>query len=299
VKGNAPIVIAIGELLWDEFPDGARLGGAPANFAVHCASLGAQAHLVSRVGDDERGRQSRDDIGRLGVNIDSVQTDPSLPTGSVIIDMSGHVHTFTIVENVAWDAIKWRPECGKLARRADVIAFGSLAQRDKRSRDAIGRLLSFASPDCIKFFDINFRQHYHSSEVVRFSLQQCDILKLSDEEIPILRRYFQSEYKDDIYMRRLGEEYGIKIIILTLGAKGCRVFTSQEEFSACEKPVEVVNTVGSGDAFSAAFVVSYLAGHDLETCAKRANEVGGYVATRGSATPELPEDYRLASDQFA
>lgn len=281
------VIVAFGEVLWDEFPDGARLGGAPCNFAVCCAGLGAATALVSAVGHDDRGDEALRLIGQRGVDIERVQRS-DLPTGRVEVQLSEGHPSYTIVENVAWDRILWQPELAELAAEARVLCFGTLAQRTGTNRDTLARLAGLTPPDCVKVVDINFRQHFHNEAVVRRSLELATVLKLSDEEVPTLHGYLGGPADCNQFLAGLLETCGLETIVLTLGSQGCAVFAPGEQFEVPSVPVEVVNTVGAGDAFTATYLTQRLAGADRREAARKANQIGGYVATCDSATPELP-----------
>jgi fructokinase len=288
-----PHVVAVGEVLWDEFPDGARLGGAPANFAVHCAGMGARATLVSRVGQDDRGREALDLLRGRGLGVDFVQRDPERPTGRVRVTLQDGRPAYEIVEGVAWDAVQWEPRLLPLAQAADVVCFGTLAQRNEQSRETLRRFVAACGAACLRVLDINFRQNYHSDEVVRESLRLADVLKLSDEEVPILRGYLRGVGDDGAFLNGVRERFQVETVVLTLGAQGCRVLGPEGDLRVAATPRQVVNTVGAGDAFTAAFVLHRLAGRDAFTCADRANRAGGYVTTQDSGTPELPGEFRV------
>ncbi len=291
-----PRIVAFGEVLWDVFPDGARLGGAPANFAVHAASLGAEAVLVSRVGKDAEGTEALRGLEARGVNVDFVQEDAARSTGAVRVTLTEGEPAYEIVEGAAWDAVGWEDRMKALAQQADTICFGTLAQRCETSRSALQRFVAEASGECLKVLDLNFRQQYHSQEVVRGSLCTADLLKLSQDEVPILRDYVEGVEDDTVFLLDLLESFRIEWVVLTLGAQGCRVVGPEGDCQVPAEPQEVVNTVGAGDAFTAAFVLNLLAGEDVRTCAERANRAGGYVTTQDSATPDFPEAFRVFSN---
>ena len=287
-----PLIVAIGEVLWDEFPDGVRLGGAPANFAVHCAALGGRMTLVSRVGADARGEETLVLLKGRGVDVTFVQKDGASPTGRVRVALREGIPSFEIVEGVAWDALAWEERLQGLAMAADVVCFGTLGQRSAMSRETVSRFLEETRPGCLKVLDINFRQHFHSEGVVRESLRLTDVLKLSDEEVPILRDHLGGPEDEEEFLSMVRDRFGIETVVLTLGAKGCRVIGPEGDFESPTTPHNVVNTVGAGDAFTAAYILHRLAGHDARTCACEANRVGGYVTTQNSGTPALPGEFR-------
>jgi fructokinase len=286
-------VVSIGELLFDIFPDGERLGGAPSNFAYHIAAQGGDVHLISAVGEDDRGASAQNYLKRAGVDVSGVRSTPEKQTGivSVSLDQNGQP-AYDIVEDVAWDRIGVSPASESIARDAAAICWGTLGQRSCRSQSAHRQLFDFAPENCLCVCDINFRQNYHTAEVVTESLEEADLLKLNDEEIPVLRAYVGGTEDPREFLRELRHRYNIPTIVLTLGARGCRVSADNVDFSEPGIPVDVVNTVGSGDAFTAGFVLQMLEGADLKTCAQHANRVGSYVATQDSGMPDIPDHLR-------
>ena len=180
-------VVGLGELLWDLLSSGKQLGGAPANFAYISSLFGNRGVVASRVGSDALGDNALDQLATLGLEDGCVQRDPSHATGTVgvEIDQLGQP-TFTIFENVAWDHLEWTPDWQKLAAEADIICFGSLAQRSEESRDAILQFLKATREDALRIFDVNLRQHYFSGEVLAGSLALADVAKLNDAELPVV-----------------------------------------------------------------------------------------------------------------
>ena len=293
MQGEPPVVVALGAVLWDVFIDGARLGGAPANFAVHAAALGAQSALVSCVGDDAMGRDALEILRGRGVATEAVQVHAHRPTGRVIVTLEDGQPAYEIVEDVAWDALTWQSELARLARVARVICFGTLDQRDPQSRRAIVNFLDAASPACLRVLDINFRQHFHTEEVVLSSLARADVLKLNDEEVPLLRDYVGGVADVDAFLIELRMRFDLQCVVLTLGADGCRVISHAGICHAVGEKQRVVNTVGAGDAFTAAFALHLLNGATIQTCAEQANAIGGFVTTQDSGMPALPERFRV------
>lgn len=293
MRGDPPLVVALGAVLWDVFPDGARLGGAPANFAVHAAALGARSALVSCVGNDEMGRNALDILRARGVVTDAVQVHPHRPTGSVSVTLTDGQPDYEIVEDVAWDAMTWHSELARLARSARALCFGTLDQRDPQSRRAIVKFLDAASPACLRVLDLNFRQHFHAEEVVLSSLARADVLKLNGGEVPVLRDYVGGVADVDDFLTELRARFDLQCVVLTLGADGCRVIGDAGICQAVGKKRRVVNTVGAGDAFTAAFALHLLNGATIRTCAEQANAVGGFVTTQDSGMPMLPKRFRV------
>ena len=278
------VIVGIGEILWDMLPSGKALGGAPANFAYHATRLGEEGWAVSAIGPDALGREIMDIVTEKRLkNVISV-TDK--PTGTVQVELDARgVPTYTIMEGVAWDHIPFTPEMEALAQRADAVCFGSLVQR-MASRESVLRFLRATRPEALKVFDINLRQHYYSPEVLEESLKIADILKINDEEIRIVADMFGLGGDDTAVSRALIDRYGLRLVILTKGAEGSEVITADDTLPQPAGEAEVVDTVGAGDSFTAAFVVAYLRGDSLADAQRLASDTAAYVCSRKGAMPE-------------
>lgn len=283
MNAQKKVIVGIGEILWDMLPTGKALGGAPANFAYHAKRLGEDGWAVSAIGNDALGREIMEIVMEKGLrNLISVI---SRPTGTVQVSLDAKgVPSYTIMEDVAWDNIPFTPQMAALASRADAVCFGSLVQRGN-SRDSVLRFLRAMRPEALRVFDINLRQHYYSKEVIDESLQLSDILKINDEEIRIVAELFGLRGDDTAACRALIERYGLKLVILTRGADGSEVITADEAIPQAVGQVEVVDTVGAGDSFTAAFVVAYLRGDSLADAQRLANETAAYVCSCKGAMP--------------
>lgn len=283
MNAQKKVIVGIGEILWDMLPTGKALGGAPANFAYHAKRLGEDGWAVSAIGNDALGREIMEIVMEKGLrNLISVT---SRPTGTVQVSLDAKgVPSYTIMEDVAWDNISFTPQMAALASRADAVCFGSLVQRGN-SRDAVLRFLRAMRPGALRVFDINLRQHYYSKEVIEASLELSDILKINDEEIRIVANLFNLTGDDTAACRALIERYGLKLVILTRGADGSEVITADEAIPQAVGQVEVVDTVGAGDSFTAAFVVAYLRGDSLADAQRLANETAAYVCSCKGAMP--------------
>ena len=278
------VIVGIGEILWDMLPSGNALGGAPANFAYHAGRLGAEGWAVSAVGEDALGREILDLVASKGLHSLIAVTDKPTGTVQVSLDERG-VPTYNIMEDVAWDNIPFTADMEALAKRADAVCFGSLVQR-MGSRESVLRFVRSMRPDALKVFDINLRQLYYSKEVIKESLKLADILKINDEEIGIVAGMFGLAGDDRDSCRALIEAFGLRLVILTRGAEGSEVITTDEVIPQGVGDVEVVDTVGAGDSFTAAFVVAYLRGDSLAEAQRLATETASYVCSRKGAMPD-------------
>lgn len=287
-------VVGMGEALWDVLPEGKKIGGAPANFAYHVSQFGLNSCVVSAVGDDKLGMEILDNFREKKLNC-MIETVP-YPTGTVQVELdTAGVPCYDIKEGVAWDNIPYTSALEGLARQTRSVCFGSLAQRSVVSRETINRFLS-AMPDgegqC-KIFDVNLRQGFYTKEILCNSMRQCNILKINDEELVTISRMFGYpgiDLQDKCWI--LLAKYNLKMLILTCGVNGSYVFTPGE-ISFVETPkVEVADTVGAGDSFTATFVASILKGKTVSEAHKLAVEVSAYVCTQNGAMPELPDYLR-------
>lgn len=282
------VVIGLGEVLWDLLPGGKQLGGAPANFAYHAHALGAEAWPITRVGDDELGREILERLRELGLPTACVQVDATAPTGTVSVEMkAGGGHRFTIHEDVAWDRIEANAAALALAASADALCFGTLAQRCLASREAVQAIASATPPGALRIFDINLRQHFYSRDLVERSLEIANVLKLNDEELPVVARMFGLGGEVAEQLAALASAYSLEMVALTRGAEGSVLYADGRFSEFRGTPVAVVDTIGAGDAFTAAMALGRLDGLELDEVNQRANEVASFVCTRAGATPDL------------
>jgi len=286
---DAFTIVGIGELLWDVFPDGKRLGGAPLNFSYHCHQLGATAYPVSAVGSDELGSEIRAVLVEKGVPDQFVATDESHPTGTVQVTLENGKPHYEICEGVAWDYVPMSDGLAALAQRADAVCYGSLAQRGDVSRATIHAFLAGMRPDSLKVFDINLRQTFFSEAIIRASLLHGNILKLSDEELPVLAGIFKLAGTVPEQLDALREMFDLQLIAYTRGPGGSLLYTGDatDDHPGCS--CEAVNTVGAGDSFTAALCMGLLRRQSLAQANEHANRVAAYVCTCDGATPELPD----------
>jgi len=279
------IVTGIGELLWDMLPQGKQIGGAPFNFAYHACHTGCEAHVVSALGDDDSGREILKSIASLNLDDKYIQTN-SHPTGRVDVKLNEQGHPdYTIIEDVAWDHIAWDNGLAGLAPVTDAVCFGSLAQRNSTSRKTILNFLEAVSGNCLKVFDINLRQNFYNPEILLESLKHANILKLNEDELPVVAALFSLEGNIENQLIKLSERFGLEYIAYTMGSKGS-LLIGKGESSFFEAPeVEIVDTVGAGDSFTAVLISGILNGIPLTEIHKKATEIAAFVCTRAGATP--------------
>ena len=285
-----PTIVGIGEVLWDVLPAGKQLGGAPANFAYHAKALGADGVVVSRVGDDDLGREALRRLSQLGLDARHVGTDPDHPTGRVDVRLDARgVPSYVIHEDVAWDFLRATPDVIGLAGRADAVCYGTLAQRSPASREAIRTFVESTRPGCLRVLDGNLRQSYFDGQTVHGLLAASDVLKLNDEELPVVTRLLNVPGDGAEAIHALLRAYDLRLIALTRGPRGSALY-ARDRTSDCpgEPPAEIADTVGAGDAFTAALVLGLLRGDDLDKINWTANRLASYVCSQHGATPPSP-----------
>ena len=282
-------VVGLGELIWDLFPEGRRLGGAPTNFAYVAGLLGGRSCVASRVGRDELGREAVERLERAGVSTDYIQTDDGHPTGTVGVSVDARGEAlFKVNPNSAWDYLEWSDDWRGLAARADAVCFGTLGQRHPQARATILRFLSQMRPGALRVFDVNLRHSFFDAEMLAASLRLASVVKLSAEELPRIRALLRVEALGDevASARDLVRAFGLELVAVTRGARGSLLVTEDETDEHPGLRVRVVDTVGAGDAFAAALVHKRLRGTSLTETNEAANRVGAWVASRAGATPE-------------
>ena len=290
-----PTVVGLGEALFDVFPSGPRLGGAPLNVAAHADRLlksrGGRGVVVSRVGEDDLGRRLRGDLADRGLGDAYVQADPEHPTGRVDVELDGAGgHAFHVASGSAWDFLEWTDPLEELAASCDAVAFGSLAQRAEASAATIRRFVG-AATSAVRLFDVNLRssdgRDFYDAEVLTAGCELATLVKLNDEELDTVCSL--TGVADAAGLR---ERFGLDAVILTLGPEGTAALTADGELRGEPgefDPEEGADTVGAGDACSAGLLASLVAGHPMEHALTVANAMGAFVAGQAGATPELPE----------
>ena len=286
-------IVGIGEVLWDLLPDGPQLGGAPANFAYHAQVLGANASVITRVGNDLSGGKVRHRFREMRLSVAGIQQDDAAPTGTVSVSLtSGGIPAYVIHENVAWDYITASRDALDCVRAANVVCFGSLAQRHVVSRQSIQRLLSSASATAWRVFDVNLRQKFYDQEVIEQSLKLSNVLKLNDHELPVIAGMFSIDGDIRQQIQSLASRFALQVVALTCGATGSLLYRDGHWSQGAATVVNVRDTVGAGDAFTAALCLGLLRGLELEEINSAANRIAAYVCGCAGAMPELPEELR-------
>jgi fructokinase len=292
-----PTVIGLGELLWDVFPDSRRPGGAPANVAFHAGQLGLEGLVASRVGDDDDGRGLLEFLREKGLSTRLVQTDVQHPTGRVTVTLSAGQPSYVIHENVAWDCLQPEAALLEAVAAAGAVCFGTLAQRSPVSRETIHRGLAAAGATTLVVYDVNLRQRWYEREWIERSLRACDVVKLNHEELAVLSNLLGTGRRAEEFVATLCERYGVQTVCITRGAEGCILADAKEWHDVPGVPVAVVDTVGAGDAFTAALIVGLLNGDPPARIARFANRVGGLIASRAGAMPEWKGEVRRVKSE--
>ena len=305
LRGARPfVVVGVGELLWDVFPDGRReLGGAVANLVYHSTQLGDHGVVASRVGRDRNGGLLVARLRELEVDGRYLQRDADHPTATVDVALHDGAPSYTIHESVAFDYPVLDEHWRALAARTDAVTFGTLAQRTRRAAAVVMAFVAACPPRCVRLFDVNLRQHFWSADLLAASLEAATAVKLNDEELPVVADALGAPGGDErALLHRLLERYRLRLACLTRGERGCllvgRPHRGAPRDGAAAEPVTaelsgirvaVADTVGAGDAFSAALLYHLLRAHDLHRMAAAANRYAAYVATQRGATPVVPE----------
>lgn len=281
------IIVGLGEILWDVFPDQKILGGAPANFAYHASQFGFNGYAISAVGNDTLGKEILDLLEEKELN-HLIETT-NFPTGTVQVTLDGDgVPQYEICEDVAWDNIPFSDETERIAKNTVAVCFGSLAQRNTVSRSTIQKFIQSVPDSCLKIFDINLRQNFYTEKIIKDSLKIANILKVNEDEIVILADMFKLESNDEtIVGNYLLKEFNLEIVILTKGTEGSFVLTKDELLFQPTPIVKVADTVGAGDSFTAAFVSSLLSNKSIKESHKIAVEVSAYVCQKHGGMPEF------------
>jgi fructokinase len=286
------VVVGLGEVLWDIFPSGKLLGGAPANFAYMVNVLGDEGIVASRLGNDALGREAFRVMNGLGLNTAYLQTDGMHETGTagVSVDRGGQP-TFAITESAAWDFLQWTQEWEELSSRADVVCFGSLAQRSIQSAATIESFLQATTSSALRICDANLREPFYSADVLRKSFQWAHVVKLNDQELlQVSSLLHLGAGSQETLMKRMLDEFGLRIVCVTRGSRGSLLMSQTQTVRDDGYRVNVADTIGAGDAFTACLAHYYLRGDSLEHLSVMANRFASWVATQNGATPSISSD---------
>ncbi|MEW6127880.1 MAG: carbohydrate kinase [Acidobacteriota bacterium] len=286
------LFVGIGELLWDQLPNGKKLGGAPANFAYHAAQLGNLGIIASRIGVDLNGKEALAGLQENDLDTQYIQIDKLHPTGTVDVEVDACGQpNFIINSNVAWDFLEFTAQWQALAAQADVICFGTLAQRSAVSKDSISEFLKASKNAALKIFDVNLRKPFYTFEVIEEALNLANLLKVNEQEFHYLANLFAVDGGDELAIaKRLLDRHNLKMVCVTKGASGSLLVTENNFYLHHGLSVTVRDAVGAGDAFTAAMAHHYLRGSSLEKISKAANRLGSWVATQAGATPRFSLD---------
>jgi fructokinase len=310
------LILGVGELLWDMLPEGPRLGGAPANFAVMAGRLGNHSAILSRIGRDDLGRAAVERLDPLPADASFLQVDPAQPTGRVSVAFNGAEPRYTIHQPAAWDFLELTDRWAQLAERADAICFGSLAQRSEQSRQTIKALVAKTSTSCVRIFDVNLRAPFYSSKVIKESVELATVVKMNDSEAPKLLELLGMSPSASAPLPadsalpspgsaverrgliRLGADWlldqfpSLHMVVVTRGAHGSLLVTRDEWHMHPGFTIKVADTIGAGDAFTAALTHYLLRGADLPALNEAGNRWGAWMASQSGAMPAMPDSVR-------
>jgi fructokinase len=288
-------IVGIGEVLWDIFPDGPRFGGAPSNFACSTAELAldvADVFVVSAVGNDELGQRAIDSLTRHHVSVEGVQRN-SKETGRVLVELdSAGIASYRFAENSAWDQLVWTGTLQKLAAECDAVCFGTLGQRDNCSARTIRQFVRTTPKHALRILDVNLREPHVNDRVIRESLELANVLKLNEHELPRLARLQDVSGTDLEIMQRLASKYNLQTVALTRGQHGALIISGNQVSDLPAVPVVVANTVGAGDAYSAAMTLGLLTGNAVDAINRSAILAAAHVCSTPGATTQFPESIR-------
>ena len=292
------VIVGLGEVLWDIFPDGPRFGGAPANFACSISGLSRAntvVHLVSSVGNDTLGRKALSSLATHRVVTDCVQIQERV-TGQVVVTLdSDGSASYRFADNAAWDHLSWNEELHELATRTEAVCYGTLGQRCAPSRSTIRQFLASTEPESWRIFDINLRPPFYDDSVILDSLQFANVLKLNDDELPVVARLLDISGDPVKILRAIARQFALRAIALTRGAKGAILIRGDELSEHPGIDIEVVDTVGAGDAYTAALTLGLLAGHNLDAINCHACEVSAFLCSQSGGTPQIPDRFFIGN----
>ena len=287
------IIVGLGEILWDVFPDGPRFGGAPANFACHAAALGGTSAMVSAVGPDDLGMKALAALAEKNVDTKHVLRS-TFPTGvvNVQLDAVGKA-SYEFAANTAWDHLEWSQELQGFAGQTTAVCFGTLGQRSELSRKTIQRFVSETPAEAFRIFDINLRPPFYTEEIILESLELANVLKLNDEELPLLAKLCGFSGSNSELMQQISQRFSLKLVALTCGNEGA-ILCQGDEVNQCPGvPTTVKDTVGAGDSFTAALALGLLKNQPLDVINRHACQVAAYVCSQPGGTPPIPNELKM------
>lgn len=287
-------ILGLGEILWDLLPEGKKLGGAPTNFAYFANVLGQDGVVASKIGKDPLGKEIVSEMEKLGLASKYIQTDKKYPTGTVGVELDKNGQPdYIIYRNVAWDHLELNKDWEILAKEAKAICFGTLAQRSKESKETINNFLNLSSSTAIKFLDLNIRQDFFSVDLIIDSIRMADMLKLNTSELKLIRELLK--YPDKMAEKELClkiiDEFELQLLCLTRGEDGSLILNKEDYYDHPGYKASVMDTIGAGDAFSAAVVIQYLKGKTIREISDSANRLGAWVSSRSGPTPRIDKDF--------
>lgn len=289
---ESPLMVGLGEVLWDLLPSRKALGGAPANFAYMATVLGNRGVVASRLGNDDLGREAFQSMNNVGLDTTYVQADRLHETGvaGVLLDSEGQPN-FTIKKQVAWDFLQWTPAWEELSSRTDVVCYGSLAQRSETSAATIERFLQNTPSKAIRICDANLRETFYSAETLRRAFQYAEILKLNEQELLQVSSSLEIGGGDEIELsKKLLRKFDLDLICVTKGARGSLLVSEGELVAHHGIDAEVADAIGAGDAFTACVAHYYIQGRPLQEISELANRFAAWVATQVGATPPVSKE---------
>jgi fructokinase len=288
-SSQPPLIVSLGEILWDVFPDGAKFGGAPANFAAHAAAFGGDVRMIGGIGQDELGEAALQTFHEKQLSTRFIQRPAGFPTGVVRISVDpAGIPSYAFGRDEAWDHLSWSADLADLARDANAVCFGTLGQRGEMSRWTIQRFVAATGPNCLRIFDINLRPPFVNLPVINESLELATVLKLNDDELPFLAERYQLAGSQLEQLQSLARRFSLQAVVLTRGAAGSLLLRGNEISELPGQQTKVKDTVGAGDAFTAAVTLGLLRNLPLDTINRFASRVAAFVCTQTGATPRIP-----------
>lgn len=297
---NQPYIVCFGEVLWDLFPSGARAGGAPFNVAYNLSKMNTDVQMISKIGKDGLGNDLLTQIKSWGISTENIQTDDQKPTGTVTatFDEQGEAH-YDIINDVAWDHIECLPEYGELVSNSEAFVFGSLIARNTESRKTLLQLIDQAK---FRVFDVNFRPPFIDFDLIKELLHKTDLVKMNKAELRQIIEFLGEAYIDEeTSVQHIQKYFSINEIILTKGSKGARYFIGDQDYSFSAIPIEINDTVGSGDSFLAGFLSKRILGAVPEEIMKQAVSLGAFITSKSGACPDYTYEEFIAfrDEQFS